>query len=298
MENENKSAEKGLINKLFGGIDMSWKKILLLAVGSAVLTAIFLIVPIFRNSSFERMGVYLEAWFFLAILIMSNCKKPLESAVKTFVFFLVSQPLIYLIQVPFSDMGFGLFGYYKYWFIATLATFPMAFIGWYIKKKNWLSLLIIAPVLMFMGVTAYQSGLSCMQNFPRLLVTTLFCILQIVLYVLAFCPDAVKRVIGFLIPGITVAVFAFIKPQVDVNGTVFLPDDRILTDSAVVIQDEGTAATVAIESTGEDSMLRVRAQKYGTSEFTIRDGGSDYRYTVQVYEDETGHAQIKISPIE
>ena len=45
-------------------------------------------------------------------------------------------------------------------------------------------------------------------------------------------------------------------------------------------------------------MLRVQAQKYGTSEFTIRDGDSDYRYTVQVYEDETGHAQIEISPIE
>ena len=285
-------------DKLYGGISLTWPGIILYAVGTAVLTAVFLVVPIFKGTSFARMGETLEAWIFFAVIIIANSKNPLESACKTFVFFLISQPLIYLLQVPFSWQGWGLFQYYKFWFILTLCTFPAAFIGWYIKKKNWLSLLIIAPVLMFMGVTAYQSGLSCMHNFPRLLVTTLFCILQIVLYVLAFCPDAVKRVIGFLIPVIIVAVFAFIKPQVDVNGTVFLPDDRILTDSAVVIQDEGTAATVAIESTGEDSMLRVQAQKYGTSEFTIRDGDSDYRYTVQVYEDETGHAQIKISPIE
>ena len=104
--------------------------------GNPVLTAIFLIMPVFRNTSFERMGVYLEAWIFFAIIIMANCKTPLESALKTFIFFLISQPLIYLIQVPFSSMGWQLFGYYRTWFIWTLLTFPMAYIGWYIKKKT------------------------------------------------------------------------------------------------------------------------------------------------------------------
>ncbi len=41
-----------------------------------------------------------------------------------FFFFLISQPLIYLLQVPFSSMGFELFIYYKYWFIWTLLTIP------------------------------------------------------------------------------------------------------------------------------------------------------------------------------
>lgn len=63
------------------------------------------------------------------LIIMANCQKPLESACKTFVFFLISQPLIYLLQVPFSSMGWGLFGYYWNWFIWTLLTFPMAFVG-------------------------------------------------------------------------------------------------------------------------------------------------------------------------
>ena len=69
---------------------------------------------------------------FFAVIIMSNCKKPLESALKTFAFFLISQPLIYLLQVPFSPMGWGLFSYYPYWFYWTPATFPMAFVGWFI----------------------------------------------------------------------------------------------------------------------------------------------------------------------
>lgn len=37
-----------------------------------------------------------------------NSKDPLDSALKTFVFFLISQPLVYLVQVSFSEMGWGL----------------------------------------------------------------------------------------------------------------------------------------------------------------------------------------------
>ena len=111
--NDNNSASGRYLNRLFGGLKMSWPRVILFAVGAAVLTAVFLIVPVFKNSSFERMGVYLEAWVLFSVLIMANCRKPLEAALKTFVFFLVSQPLIYLFQVPFSWMGWGLFGYYE-----------------------------------------------------------------------------------------------------------------------------------------------------------------------------------------
>lgn len=80
--------------------------------------------------------MYPEAWIFFAVIIMANCKKPLESALKTFVFFLISQPLIYLFQVPFSWMGCELFKFYFYWFKVTLCTFPGAFIGWFITKRK------------------------------------------------------------------------------------------------------------------------------------------------------------------
>ena len=97
------------IDKLYGGLDMNWLKVILFAVIAGAMTAAFLMMPVFKGTSFERMGVYLEAWIFFAVIIMANCKKPLESAGKTFVFFLVSQPLIYLIQVLFSSPGWYLF---------------------------------------------------------------------------------------------------------------------------------------------------------------------------------------------
>ena len=41
-------------------------------------------------------------------------------------------------------------------------------------------------------------------------------------------------------------------------------------------------------------MVRVQAKRYGDADFTIADGGREYRYTVSVYEDDAGHAQIRI----
>lgn len=61
MEMRKRLSIKELIGKLYGGLDMSWKNVILLAVGSAVLTAIFLIVPIFKDTSFEMMGVSFKA---------------------------------------------------------------------------------------------------------------------------------------------------------------------------------------------------------------------------------------------
>ena len=60
-----------------------------------------------------------------------------------------------------------------------------------------LTFAFLAPVLAFLGVTAYDAVTSCLRNPPHLLVTALFCILQIVLYVLAFFPEGKKKFIGF-----------------------------------------------------------------------------------------------------
>lgn len=299
MENENEIVlKKNFTDKLYGGLRMNWLTVIIFAVCTAVLTAVFLIVPVFKGTSFERMGVTYEAWFFFAIIIMANCKKPLESALKTFVFFLISQPLIYLIEVPFSDMGWGLFGYYKYWFIITLLTFPMAFVGWYITKRNWLSVLILSPVLVFMALTTYECATHCVRHFPYLLVTALFCIMQIVLYVIAFMPGWKRKAVGFAIPVITMIVVAVFSSQVNLNGEAFLPDDRTFSDEAVIVMEENDIATVSFTDKGDNSIVNVKASKYGTTEFSIKDGDNEYFYTVEIYEDESGHPQIEISPKE
>lgn len=125
------------LKKIFGGINLTWKRLIIFAIIAGIYTAIMAILPITDNTSFKDITINFEVWILFGIIIIMNSKSAKDSALKCFIFFLISQPLVYLIQVPFSSMGFGLFGYYKYWFIWTLLTIPMGFIGYYIKKNKW-----------------------------------------------------------------------------------------------------------------------------------------------------------------
>ena len=298
MEKEQKAPDAlaRITAKLFGGLRMTWAVVVLYAVCTAALTAVFMIVPVFKGTSFQRMGETFEAWIFFAVILMANCEKPLESAVKTFVFFLVSQPLIYLFQVPFSWMGWGLFRFYRYWFIWTLLTLPMAYAGWYLRRRNWLSLLILLPVQLFLACTSVVSFRSAFAHFPHYLLTAVFCLLQVLLYGYVFASDFRRKLLGILLPFGIAAVLMAVQPRMELDATLFFPDDSVLTEAAVVVMEESDSVEVSIAGTGEDSRLRVHALAYGTWEFSVRDGDAEYRYTLEVYEDDGGHSQVRLTP--
>ncbi len=128
-----------------------------------------------------------------------------------------------------------------------------------------------------------------------MLVAILFCLMQIVLYVLAFFPDLPKKLVGFLIPIAAAVVLGLTAPQVDMNATNFLPDSPTLSESAEVVMDENPVAEISIASTGKDSMVQIHASEFGTADFVIRDGKKEYAYTLEVFEDEAGHSQLRIT---
>ena len=164
-----------MIRKIFGGIKMTWPRLILFAVISGLITGLVaLLVP--EGNSFRQIAVTFEAWIVLAIIVVVNCDKPLEAACKTFVYFLISQPLVYLVQVPFNSMGFGLFKYYyPYWFWWTVATLPGGFIAWFIKRDDWIAALILSVALcgLILFGTGYLADL--IRTPPKFLVSTLFC---------------------------------------------------------------------------------------------------------------------------
>lgn len=294
--NKEKNVFTRLLERVYGGLNMSWLNVILYAVATAAVTAIFLIVPVFKNTSFEFVGVTFEAWIFFAVILMANCKTPLESALKTFVFFLVSQPLIYLIQVPFSEMGWGLFGYYRTWFIWTLFTLPMAYIGWYIRKKNWLSVLILLPVIYILTADYVGSFRFAFVHFPKQILRAFFCLGQVLIYLYLYTSDLKQKAAGFLAPLAIMAGLALVRPPVDIDGTNFLPDNPVFSEDAeVVYQSEGIQ--IQIESFGEDPLIRISTKAFGMSDFTIKDGDREYRYSLRVYEDDNGHTQMEITPL-
>ena len=291
-----KNEKTRAVDRLFGGINMTWPNVIILAVLSAVATAVFLTVPFFKNTSFERTGVTFEFWIFLAILIIANCKKALEAAFKTFVFFLVSQPLIYLFQVPFSWMGWTIFKYYPLWFLITLLTFPGALIGWFITKRNILSAFILAPVNAFLLYTAYIAVRTCVASFPRLIVTAAFCVLQVILYTHAFMPKIRQKMIGFLIPLVVAAAIAVIGFVTPVKALVTVPGRETFSDSASIeVEDESVADVKFADRIS--ARVSIYGKKPGETVFFVKDGDDVYAYTVTV-SDNNGFKSISVAPFD
>ena len=163
------------MKKLFGGIDLTWKKLILFALIAGLYTGVMALLPITNNTSFEDISISFEVWILFGIFIIMNSKSAKDSALKCFVFFLISQPLVYLIQVPFSSLGWQILGYYKNWIVWTILTIPMGFIGYYMKKDKWWGLLILTPILLLLG--SHYSGFlgETLFDFPHHLLSCLFC---------------------------------------------------------------------------------------------------------------------------
>ena len=187
-------------------------------------------------------------------------------------------------------MGWGLFGYYKYWLIWTLLTFPMAFVGWYIKKKNWLSVLIFSPVLVFLGSVIPET----VRNFPNLILTAVFCLLQIFIYVYTFFPKIGQKVVGILIPVITVIVFMLNTQQAVVVAEDTLPGEPALSSEATVTVENSEIADVSFADP-ENARIHIEVHKYGTTEFIVKDGDKELRYILEAYDDD-GACGFKITP--
>ena len=163
------------IDRIYGGLKITWPKVIIMALVCGIMTGVLMIIPQIKGTSFQNIGVCMEAWVALALVIILNAEKPVEACLKTFMFFLISQPLIYLVQVPFASLGWQLFMYYKRWFIITLLTLPGAFIAWYVKKGNIWSVLIFAvadALLMFIEVPMHLVTLKL--YFPHQILALIF----------------------------------------------------------------------------------------------------------------------------
>ena len=187
------------IKKIFGGINLSLKKIIIFAIISAVYTATMAIIPITKDTSFRDIAATLEWLILFGVIIICNSKSPKDSALKCFIFFLISQPLIYLLQVPFSWQGWNLFSYYKYWFIWTLLTIPMGYIGYYIKKDNIFSIIILLPMLILLAIIGIGFLSSTLENFPNHLLSSIFCFTAIILIILGVLNKKKNIIITFAI---------------------------------------------------------------------------------------------------
>ena len=203
------------LEKLFGGIKMPWWKVIVFAIVTAAYTALINQVPVLKNTSLQDIAISYEWWILFAILIITNAKSNLDAALKTLVFFAISQPLIFLIEVPF--VGWSVMGYLRNWAIAIVLTFPMAFVGYFMKKDKWWGLLILAPMLAFLGYHYYGYFAAARFYFPHHLASAVFCVVSMFLLVLGIFKNKKLKLVGVIINVvilISATVIALLNPTV------------------------------------------------------------------------------------
>lgn len=219
---------KNLFKKLFGGLNITWPKLIIFGIIMGIYTGLMaLLLP--DGNSFHDIAVTGEWWVLPAMIIIINSKKPLNAALKTFVFFLISQPIVYLVQVPFNYMGWGLFGYYPYWFGITLLTFPAAFVCWYIKKDKWYSGLILAIVTTYLAVVGVNRFHLMLESPLNHLVTIIYCFLMIPILLFATLKDKIPRIITATITLVAILIyipFVTVEPFETYNNS-FLEENSI-----------------------------------------------------------------------
>ena len=248
-----------------------------------------------EGNSIKQAAVTFEVWIVLAIIIVVNCEKPLEAACKTFVYFLISQPLVYLIQVPFNSMGWKLFGYYTYWFYWTVVTFPGAFIAWYIKRDDWLGAIIhsVALVaLVWFGVGYLQ---KLIENFPRYLIATLFCFGMVPVLIIAVHHRKQSRLIASSIAAAAFAVLmvltfreGFLSRRFNASIPLNAKKFPVTEDWTVALEDPENGTVGLRVAGGEDSsMIDVEFRDYtkDTNVIFTDPEGKEYVFPITVEKD-------------
>lgn len=292
-----------MFRKIFGGIKMTWPRLILFACISGLVTGVIAqCVP--DGNSFRQIAVTLEAWIVLAIIVVVNCNRPLEAACKTFVYFLISQPVVYLVQVPFNSMGFGLFRYYyPYWFYWTVATFPGAYIAWYIKKDNPAAAVILSVALAGLILFGSEYLRSFIRTPPRYLIAALFCFGSVPLLILCILHEKTPRLIATVFAVLALAAslaYVFLgNAGSRTYATSFgLDNDQypVTSDWTVRLEypDRGTVSLFVGDGAVISSTITVTTNDPGRpSDVILTDpDGNEYRFPAMIVTDGHGNSIV------
>lgn len=159
------------LSKAFGSLPMTWRVVCSFAVIIGIYVGVLNQIPILNNTSFQDIAVTLEWWVLFAVLIVSNCKSAGEAALKCLVFFLISQPVIYLVELPTLGLDKALYFYTSIWLPISLHTLPGGAIAFYAKKQNALGAVILGIGNTFVAIMAASYTQQMLNAFPRHLLT-------------------------------------------------------------------------------------------------------------------------------
>ncbi len=188
------------MKKIFENNTMTWKKVILFGLLVGIYVGCIMSIPFLEGTSFQDIGISHEWWILFALIIVVNCKKSYEAALKCFVFFLISQPVIFIVEALLGHITWELAYYYYFsiWFIRTLFTLPGGLIAYYAKKQNVIGAVVLGIGNILEAVLGIHYGYQAIANFPNHLLSTIFCFGVIVITNLYIQKEKKYRIISLL----------------------------------------------------------------------------------------------------
>ncbi len=201
MEKASTNLRKNIFERLFGGLKMGWPGVIIFALIAGIYTGAMLIIPATENTSFRDIGITYEFWLIFAFIIASNCKKNWESALKTFVFFLISQPVIFLVEIAFKYLSVDMAMYYLtgVWGLSIIMTLPGGFIAYYISKQNALGAVILGLGCTIQAVLGVHYAIEMVNNFPFHLLSCIICFASLIIMIFTIQKQNKYRALAFAV---------------------------------------------------------------------------------------------------
>lgn len=275
---------KKLFNKIFGGLNMSWRNVIIFAVAIGIYTGLINEVEFLKDTSLRDLAIYFDRWILFAIIIMTNTKSSKESALKTFVFFLISQPLVFLTESFFQ--GFYVFQHYPHWFVTTLFTPIMAYFGYYLKEHNYKSLILITPMIGLILYTEYTYSYSFIYSMPHHIYSYIFCIVTSFTYLYTFIDNKLLRRISLAVLFVLTAIVGYkgFTNNYTYETTIVCSNSRLpINENWQAELENNNLGTLTITKYDNDYCINAKFVKIGKTNIILKDeNNKEYKYYIDI----------------
>lgn len=276
-----------MLKRIFFETKMTWTRVIILSILCGIIPGVLMIPKALLNTSFQQPGISYEFWILMAMYIILNCKTPQEAGFKTFIFFLISQPLIYLVQVPYYYDGWKIFNYYPFWAVLTVLTLPGGMIAWYTKKNKWYSIPILMVACIILIYELPMFAFSCYQHFPKMSLACLFIIALLILFPYLLFEKKSYRMITWIIICIFLIAASHREYQYNIidNATYFYD---LSYEGPYTVVEDGDIFSIDFEGNEMHvnyNIYRLRQLNMeGKEEIIILDGnGQQHQITVEYH---------------